>query len=123
MEAWEIVALVVALVFLVAMLLWALMRARGRRDVQRFEFEAVQRQEIAADREAEAEAIRTEGVRERRLAEQAAERAREMQREADARAERAMERESEAEVVRSEADEQLARAEAARLEAEHRRSR
>jgi hypothetical protein len=96
---------------------WAAYRMRNRRIAHRFEVESVDRQERAADREAEAGAILQEAERDRRMAEEAAERARELQAEADARAARSLEREADAEQVSAEADDEARAAEEARAEA------
>lgn len=118
MESWEMVAIAIAAVLLIAAIAFALLRLGRRREVRRLQDQSVELQERAADREAEAGSIRSEAKRDRRMAHEAAERARELQEEADARAERALAAEAEADVVRGEADQELERAREAQLEAE-----
>lgn len=121
MDTWMIVAIVAGALVVLALLAWGVAKVRHRREVRHYEDIAIERQERAADRDAEASAILDDAERQRRLAEQAAERARELQAEADARTERAMEVEAEADTVRAEAVEESQAAREARIEAESRR--
>lgn len=117
-QTWILIAVAIAIALIYFIVAW---RARQHRIVERFEVESVRSQEVAADRQAEADAILDESERAKRLASEAAERARELQAEADARVERSLELEAEAEQVTGEAAEAERHAEAARQEAARRR--
>ena len=83
MDSTTWLGIAAAILVLLALAAVAL-RVHRRRVTRGFEVEAVQRQELAADREAESDAILQEAANDRRRAAEAAERARELQAEARA---------------------------------------